>query len=71
MSDEVRRIARRARRHGYDAIKLAAMSDEQWSRLATLIDCEDATDRELADAVDLLILWGQSPETVDDPDGRV
>lgn len=55
MSAEARRIARRARRLGYVATGLGNATESHWDALRILLEAEDASLLELADAVDLLI----------------
>lgn len=56
MSEYVRRLARRANRLGLRAEPLGQMNDQHWLAVRHYIDAEDATDLELADVVDHLIL---------------
>lgn len=54
-TEEIRRLARRCRRLGLRAQTLGQLSDQGWDAVRHYIDAEDATNLELADAVDRLI----------------
>lgn len=62
MTDDqlVRRLAFRARRLGWTAADLAAQSDDQWERTRIVLGADDASDRVLADVVDLILAWEES-----------
>lgn len=59
MSEEVRRIARRARRLGYKSVTLGQWTNADWDAFRQLIDAPDVPDIMLADAVDTLQDWEQ------------
>lgn len=70
MTEEVRKIARRMMRTGYEPEALGQMSDAGWNAVRELFGVQDASDLVLADAVDTLALWKQQaprPEVVDNP----
>lgn len=55
MTDEIRRIARLARRFGYRAQTLGNFTDAQWRDFRDLAECSRATPLDLANAVDLML----------------
>lgn len=70
MTEEVRKIARRMMRMGYEPESLGQMSNAGWDALRELLQCPEASDLTLADATDTLAVWKQQaprPEVVDNP----
>lgn len=55
MTDEIRRIARDARKWGYRAQTLGQFSDAEWREFRERFGCERATPLDLANAVDLML----------------
>lgn len=65
-TEEVRRIARSARRLGFTAVQMGNWTEQEWDAAIISLRCQDASNAMLADAVDLVQALEGNPVTIDD-----
>lgn len=65
-TEEIRRIARSARRLGFTAVQMGNWTEAEWDAAIVALRAEDASNGMLADAVDLVATLEGQTMTVDD-----